>query len=976
MASQPTTASLAFVESLYESYLKDPLSVAAEWRDVFQSWDVPVSSAAAAYALPSGARNMVEAASSAGGAISTAEATTKQHLVDVLIRNFRTLGHLGAHLNPLADGDAELPPELRPELYGFTDADMDNPFIRSATLPGAQVRTLRSVLEQMQMTYCRRIGVQFMHIDDMEVRQWLQNRMESCHNSITLSRNEQLRILSRLADATLFEEFIMKKFVGAKSFSLEGGETMIPLMDLVLEHAGENGLREVVIGMAHRGRLNVLSNVMGKSASKIFREFKDSDPEAAIGGSDVKYHMGYSSDWKTSHGKNVHLSLCFNPSHLEYVNAVALGRVRAKQDVTDLGTHGEHGIALLIHGDAAFAGEGIVQETLQLSNLSGYKTGGTVHVVINNQVGFTTDPVDSRSTHYCTDVARMLQSPIFHVNGEDPEAVAQMVAVAMEFRQKFKRDVFIDMYCFRKRGHNENDEPRYTQPEMYAKIDARKRVLESYRDNLLKLGQVTLADAEAIEKARLEVLEKELAEASADTKIAKPDSLKGAWSGYYGGPERADDEPVTGIPAAKQQEILRKLMELPEGFNLHPTLQRMWKEKAEVAAGNKPMNWGAAEALSIAALALEGHPVRITGQDSQRGTFTHRHAVQHDTQTGAESFPLQKLSPTQAKVEIVNSPLNESGVLGFEYGYSLDVPDGLVVWEAQFGDFANCAQVIIDQFICSAESKWNRVSGITMLLPHGYEGQGPEHSSARLERFLQLCAEDNVQVCQPTTPAQIYHLLRRQVLRKWRKPLIVMSPKSLLRHPEAVSTFDEIENGAFQRVIADAGVTDAKKVKRVCLCSGKIYYELNERRKAEKRDDVAFVRVEELYPFPEAQLAKTIAAYACAVEVVWVQDEPLNQGAWSFIHLQFPGRIGDLPLHGLGRRPSASPATGSNKAHKLEQERLLNMVFGSTDQDPENGVAVQCSLFADMLPKAGAKAAEKVQPAPSTPKLAKAGAKK
>ena len=954
MAISPSSANLSFVEALYESYLKDPHSVAAEWRDVFVSWDAPpapAGSTQATYALPSGPRNMREAASSTGNAISTAEATTKQHLVDVLIRNYRTLGHLGAHLNPLEDPPEALPPELRPEQYGFSAEDMDNPFIRSATLPGPQVRTLRSVLEQMQKTYCRRIGVQFMHIDDADVRQWLQNRMESCHNSITLSRDEQVRILSRLTDATLFEEFILRKFIGAKSFSLEGGETMIPLMDLALEHAGQAGIREVVIGMAHRGRLNVLSNVMGKKASAIFREFKDSDPEGAIGGSDVKYHMGYSSEWQTSGGRQVHLSLCFNPSHLEYVNAVALGRVRSKQDAVALGTHGDRGIAFLIHGDAAFAGEGIVQETLQLSNLEGYKTGGTVHVVINNQVGFTTNPADSRSTRYCTDVARMLQSPIFHVNGEDPEAVAQTVAVAMEFRQKFKRDVFIDMYCFRKRGHNENDEPRYTQPAMYARIDARKSVLQSYLDNLLKLGQVTKEDADAIAKTRLEALEKELAEASADTKIARPDSLKGNWAGYYGGPERADDEPVTGIAKAKQQEILNKLMELPSGFNLHPSLQRMWKEKAEVAAGNKPLNWGAAESLALAALSLDGHRVRLTGQDAQRGTFTHRHAVQHDTATGAESFPLKHLSPSQAPIDIVNSPLNEGGVLGFEYGYSLDQANSLVVWEAQFGDFANCAQVIIDQFICSAESKWNRVSGLVMLLPHGYEGQGPEHSSARLERFLQLCAEDNMQVCQPTTPAQIYHLLRRQVLRKWRKPLVIMSPKSLLRHPEVVSSFGDIENGSFQRVICDAGAADPGQVRRVCLCSGKIYYELNDRRKAEKRGDVAFVRVEQLYPFPTAQIEKTLAQYPNATEVVWVQDEPMNQGAWGFILQQYAGRIAGLPLHGLGRRPAASPATGSNKAHKLEQERLLSMVFGETGQEPENGVAIHRSLFAGDVKK-------------------------
>ena len=927
---EPTAANLAFVETLFAQWQDDPASVDAQWHSLFQAWRAEAESEPSAATLqigPSaGPRSVFDAAGGSVVAPTGGDAVAKQHLVDIMIRNYRSFGHLASKLNPLQT-DFAIPDELQPSFYGFDAEDMDRPFVHATTVPGEPVRTLRSIVDQMQQTYCGDIGVQFMHIEDLNTRRWLQWRMERSQNAMQLSRKEQIRVLTKLTDATLFEEFIQKKFIGAKSFSLEGGETLIPLLDLVFESAGESGVKEVVIGMAHRGRLNVLSNIMGKSPVKIFREFRDNDPESYIGGGDVKYHMGYSGDWRTRSGKDIHLSMCFNPSHLEYVNPVALGRTRAKQDLSGLDTRGNHGMTLLIHGDAAFAGEGIVQESLQLSELKGYRTGGTVHVIVNNQIGFTTNPSDSRSTRYCTDIAKMLQTPIFHVNGESPEAVAQAVSVAMDFRDRYKRDVIIDMYCFRKRGHNEGDEPRYTQPKMYEAIDNRPSVHRSYRERLIQTGQITEADANRIIEHRTQLLEKELTEADADSHVELPDAGHGLWEGYFGGRESNKHEVATSVPKDKLQALLQKQLELPGDFNLHPKHKRLWRIRSQVAEGSRPLDWGAAESLAFATLLEENHPIRITGQDAQRGTFAHRHAVLHDVENGGEHFPLKHLSENQASIDIFNSPLNEAGVLGFEYGYSLDMPHGLNIWEAQFGDFVNCAQVIIDQFITSAEDKWNRLSGLVMLLPHGFEGQGPEHSSARPERFLTACAEDNIQVCQPTTPAQIFHLLRRQVKRKWRKPLIVMSPKSLLRHPLVTSTYEELAEGEFQRVIPDA-TADPSKVKRVLLCSGRVYYDLFEKRQELERDDVAIVRLEQFYPFPHSELKAQLDAYVDATEAIWVQDEPMNQGGWPFMHMHFANKLGDhIDFQCVGRAASASPATGSKAAHKIEQDRLLTQAF-------------------------------------------------
>ncbi|MEM1107909.1 MAG: 2-oxoglutarate dehydrogenase E1 component [Planctomycetota bacterium] len=956
--SFPDSANLAYVEAVYNDYLDDPSSVDSSWHKLFESWgmitgrrvgtslrarglfDVGPSSA-----QQNGSANGHAVNGSANGHAtvngqpptpgqhpSAGDASSLQHRVDMLVRNYRVRGHIAAHLNPLAEG-TEVPDELQPGYYGFNEADYDRPFNFTSTVPGDKVRTLRDIIDQMTHTYCGSVAAQFMHIDNLEVRQWLQRQMESTENTVKLSRKEQIRILTRLTDAVIFEEFIQRKFIGAKSFSLEGGESLIPLLDLAFEKAGEQGIKEIVIGMAHRGRLNVLSNILGKSAQKIFREFEDNDPEQHIGGGDVKYHMGYSGDWRTRGGRNIHLSLCFNPSHLEYVGPVALGRLRAKQDRTGFTTRGNIGMGLLIHGDAAFAGEGIVQETLNLSQLDGYRTGGTVHVIINNQIGFTTKPKDSRSMRYCTDIAKMLQIPILHVNGEDPEAVAQVVQLAMDFRFKFKRDVVIDMYCYRRRGHNEGDEPSYTQPMMYKQIDQRQTVRSAYLERLKKLGGVSDDDAQRIAQRRTELLEKELTAARNDEAKRPANKPKGLWQGYAGGRERDADDPDTGVPVDQLKELLRKQTQLPDDFHLHPKLKRLLRLKTEVVDGKRPLDWAAGESLAFASLAVQGHRVRVSGQDAQRGTFSHRHAVLHDVKDSSKYVPLQQLSEDQADVDIINSPLSEAGVLGFDYGYSLDYPCGLTIWEAQFGDFVNCAQVIIDQFISSAEDKWKRLSGIVMLLPHGMEGQGPEHSSARLERFLNQCAEDNIQVCNPSTPAQMFHLLRRQVVRKWRKPLIVMTPKSLLRHPRCINTWEDFAPGTadqpnvFQRVIADP-LVGPDKAKKLLLCTGKVYYDLLERRDKLERDDVAILRLEQLYPFPVNELTAALEPYGKDMTVTWVQEEPRNMGAWQFLKGGFGHRLlGEWQMKRITRPPSASPATGSKAAHAIEQNQILEQAF-------------------------------------------------
>ena len=928
--SSLNSLSLGFLEELYADYLDNPASVSAEWRRYFQEMTGPARPAVAPRIGPSFQPSSIFNPPNRGGGVKDFhlrdwETALLQDRVDQLIRAFRVRGHMVAEIDPLAMG--RLPqPELDPAHYGFSEADMDRPF-STDTIQGPDVLSLRRIIDRLRNTYCRSIGVQFMHMDDLSVRQWLQDRMEGTENRLTLNRDEQLRILKRLTSATLFEEFIQKRFQGSKSFSLEGAESLIPLLDLMIEKGGEQGLQEIVLGMAHRGRLNVLANIMGKSRQDIFREFSDLDPKLHLGRGDVKYHLGYSSDWQTQSGQKVHLTLCFNPSHLEFVDPVALGRVRAKQDrIKD--RKRERIMGLLIHGDAAFAGEGVVQETLNLSELEAYATGGTIHVIVNNQIGFCTSPDEGRSCTYATDVAKMLQIPVFHVNGEDPEAVAQVVRLAMDFRHEFKRDVVIDMYCYRRRGHNENDEPGFTQPLMYRAIEKRKTVREMYADRLLELGGITQADADQIIHEQREQLEKELSIAKSSGYVARSEESMGIWKGYLGGRERDVPDVSTSYDAAKLAELLQKLTVTPTDFTPHPKIEKLLRERGEMAKGQRPVDWATAEALAFATLTTSGHRVRLSGQDSTRGTFSHRHAMLCDNKSGRRYVPLAHLSKEQAPFEVFNSSLSEAGVLGFEYGFSLDCPDGLVLWEAQFGDFANAAQVIIDQFIASAEAKWRRLSGIVLLLPHGFEGQGPEHSSARLERFLSLAADHNMQIVNLTTPAQYFHCLRRQVLRPWRKPLVVMSPKSMLRSPVAVSSLEECASGRFHRVIPDSD-PQRKPVDGVLICCGKIYWELAKEREELSRRDVAIVRLEQLYPLPMQELRAALAPYANGTPVYWVQEEPENQGAWRFLRSRLGVDLFDrLPFSGVFRRAAASPATGSHNAHKLEQKELLMQAFG------------------------------------------------
>ncbi|MEZ6197037.1 MAG: 2-oxoglutarate dehydrogenase E1 component [Planctomycetota bacterium] len=920
-----TPQNLPFAEALWAQFLRDPDSVPEDWRRFFANESngdgAPMTAGRGPSFKPPGLF------SPRGGAETGFSNRVLQDRVDQLVRSYRVRGHMVARLDPLRRA-REPQPELEPSFYGLTESDLDRQF-SSSTLGRSKALKLRQILKILRNTYCRYIGVQYMHIDDPKVKKWLQTRMESSQNRITLERAQQLRILKKLTDAVVLEEFIQRKYVGAKSFSLEGAETLIPLLDLAISKACDMQVGEVILGMAHRGRLNVLANVVGKSPRFIFREFDDtaSDAELFRGRGDVKYHLGYNNEWKSDDGKSVHISLCFNPSHLEFVNPVALGRLRAKID-RFAGHPRGNGLSIIIHGDASFAGEGIVPETLNLSQLPGYTVGGTIHVIVNNQIGFTTGPQEARSGNYATDVAKMLQIPIFHVNGEHPEAVAQVIDLALDFRKEFQRDVVIDMYCYRRRGHNEGDEPAFTHPRMYKTIREKKPVRESYVEYLLELGGISQAEADALAEETRERLEKELSTARSKKFTPPPRRKGGIWAPYKGGKDGTVAETKTGLPKEQLQGLLARLTSLPDDFHPHPKIARMLRQRREMADGERPLDWAAAEALAFASLLVEGTRVRFTGQDCERGTFSHRHAVLHDHEDGHEYRIFRHVADNQAPVEIYNSPLSEAAVLGFEYGYSLDYPDALVLWEAQFGDFVNAAQVIIDQFLVSAEDKWRRLSGLVMLLPHGFEGMGPEHSSARLERFLTLAAEDNIQVMNLTTPASIFHALRRQVVRPWRKPLIIMTPKSLLRHPEATSSLDDLAENGFLKVLDDPASEDAAKVRRILVCTGKVYYDLAERKRELGADDVAILRMEQIYPVPRAELEAAVQRYPGKTEIVWVQEEPENMGAWRFIHYELGGKFFD---NSITRNSSASPATGSASAHRLEQEEILRRAFDRED---------------------------------------------
>jgi 2-oxoglutarate dehydrogenase E1 component len=929
-----------YVEDLHARWLQSPASVEEDWRRFFEGAAPAPSQSSSSPTSPTSPTPPATAkVNGTNGAHATATAyreavretvhaaTELQTRVAHLINAYRVRGHLAADLDPL---DVTPPGEADLDLasVGLSDADLDETF-STAGMSGLPERaTLRQIVAHLRETYCGSIGVEFTHVEEAAPRGWLQQRMESTSNHAQLNRPELLRILTKLTDAEIFEQFIHKNYVGAKRFSLEGAESMIPLIDLLVEAAAAQDIEEIVIGMAHRGRLNVLVNVMGKNVREIFAAFDDKRPERFIGGGDVKYHLGYSSDVVSGAGRRVHLSMAFNPSHLEWVNPVVEGRVRAKIDRRKR----KSTMPLLVHGDASFMGQGVVAETLNLAMLEGYTTGGTIHLVVNNQIGFTTLPRDSRSTRYCTDIARELRVPVFHVNGEDPEAVIQVTRLAVEYRQRFKQDVVIDMYCYRKYGHNEGDEPRFTQPLMYSLIDHKPSVREVYVERLVNAHHITREEADAIAHERRATLEKALEEARQGDYQHMPEAMGGVWAPYKGGPDAGSPEVSTTFDRAALLDAVDRLATVPAGFHPNPKALKVLEQRRERAHSGHGLDWGAAEHLAFASILLDGHGIRISGQDARRGTFSHRHAVLFDAKTGEPYTPLAHLGdgtpagPAVGRFEVYDSPLSEAGVLGFEYGYSLDRPDKLVVWEAQFGDFVNTAQVILDQFIISAEDKWGRLSGLVLLLPHGFEGQGPEHSSARIERFLQLSAEDNMQVCNLTTPAQLFHALRRQVHRSWRKPLVIFTPKSLLRHPEAVSALEDLSEGTFQRVIPDDTV-DPTRVRKILVCSGKVFYDLAADRRKRQRDDVAIVRIEQYYPLSGA-LDRALAPYPTGTPLVWVQEEPRNMGAWYFINARreefFRGRH---PLSLVSRPESASPATGSKAAHDLEQKLLMDEAF-------------------------------------------------
>ncbi len=841
-----------------------------------------------------------------------------------LIHAYRVRGHLMAETDPL-EYKQRKHPDLDIQSHGLTLWDLEREFATGG-FGGRPLMKLREILGVLRDSYCRTVGIEYMHIQNPEERAWIQARVEKPHASP--ERDEQLNILSRLNTAEAFETFLQTKFVGQKRFSLEGGESLIPLLDSVISDAADEGLDEVVIGMAHRGRLNVLANIVGKSYAQIFGEFEGNiDPRTAHGSGDVKYHLGASGEFTAPSGKTITASVVANPSHLEAVDPVLEGVVRAKQDLLERGEEGFTVLPVLIHGDAAFAGQGVVAETLNLSQLRGYRTGGTVHVVVNNQVGFTTSPASSRSSVYATDVARMIQAPIFHVNGDDPEAVVRVGQLAYEYRQAFRKDVVIDLICYRRRGHNEGDNPAFTQPLMYDLIDAKRSTRKLYTEALIGRGDITVEEAEQALRdyqAKLEQAFTETREAAkkpheaGEMRVPPTEVVK--WS--------HDDTP-TAISDETLKRIVDTQLNLPEGFTPHPRLAPVLQRRGQMVEQGT-IDWAMGETLAFGSLLIDGHPVRLVGQDSRRGTFTQRHAVLVDRMTGAEHTPLKTFNQGTTKFYVYDSLLSEFAALGFEYGYSVVRPDALVCWEAQFGDFVNGAQTIIDEFISSGEQKWGQKSGVVLLLPHGYEGQGPDHSSARIERFLQVCALDNMTVAQPTTPANYFHLLRWQVESGRHRPLVVFTPKSLLRHKAATSRAEDFVSGTFQPVLSDTKV-DPGKVTKVVLSSGKIYYDLAAKRDETGRDDVALVRLERLYPFPADELTAELARYGSQAELVWVQDEPVNMGPWPYLTLKLaedPRLLGGRSLRRVSRTPNSSPAVGSHAAHEAELQEILGQIYG------------------------------------------------
>ncbi len=918
----------AFIDDLYEAYLVNPLDVSEEWRDYFTELqqeeplkqpEMPHAPIRAALAQRLKQRYNHFHLHQDSDKTTQAILAKKQASVLRLINAYRFRGHQHANLEPLHLQARPYLQELYPEHYGLTQSDMSTVFY-TGSLYGVDYEKLSDILKRIQSIYCGSIGAEYMHITDTEQKRWIQQRLEGTLAKPNFVSKTKRNILERLTAAQGLEEYLHSKYVGQKRFSLEGGESLIPLFDQLIQQAGGMGVQEIIIGMAHRGRLNVLVNILGKRPIDIFSEF-EGKTNIQKGSGDVKYHLGFSSDVMTPGGL-VHLAMAFNPSHLEIINPVVEGAVRARQE-----RYGDKQrnqvLPVLIHGDAAFAGQGVIMETLNLSETQGYSTGGTVHIVINNQIGFTTsDPLDSRSTLYCTDVVKMVQSPIFHVNGDDPEAVLFVTKLALNYRMAFNKDVVVDMVCYRRHGHNESDDPFATQPVMYNKIKNHQKTQAIYVQRLIKEGIIGQDESEILLKQYKTALETKEVVSRPVTKELKHGVN---WKPYIG--THWTSPANTCLSQEKVQHLITQFTTIPEGFQLNRGVSRLIEARRKMAEGELPLDWGCAETLAYATLLEDGYPIRLSGQDSARGTFAHRHAVFHDQNTGETYLPLQHLSDKQAKFLVINSLLSEAAVLGFEYGYSASEPETLVIWEAQFGDFANNAQVVIDQFISSSESKWQRYSALVLFLPHGYNGQGPEHSSARLERYLQLCAEDNIQVCVPSTPAQFFHMIVRQMRRAYRKPLIVMTPKSLLRHKMSVSHFKDFTEQGFQSVIDETEAIDPQAVERLIFCSGKVYFELLEERQEQGIDNIAIVRLEQLYPYPKKRIDGILDRYPHVKQYVWAQEEPRNQGAWWYIraHMEVTNlshrEISKLEY--IGRPPSASPATGDFQVHREQRQAII-----------------------------------------------------
>ncbi len=924
-----------YVDALYETYLQDPSGVPIEWRDYFDQLprvptdttaihDVPHSVLRERFARISKMRVRTDATASHDS--HATEYERKQVRVVQLISAYRQRGHQQANLDPLALTNRELVPDLTLGFHELSDADLDTTFQVGTVYFGRAEATLAQIRADLEATYCSQVGAEFMHIVDTEERHWIMSRMEAVRSAPEFSPQQRLNILRQLNGAEGLERSLGSKYPGTKRFGLEGGESLIPMMAEAIQRIGGYGAKEICIGMAHRGRLNVLVNILGKNPVDLFDEFEGR--ATYIGSGDVKYHQGFSSNMMTPGGE-VHLSLAFNPSHLEIVSPVVEGSVRARQDRRE-DPLGESVVPIVIHGDAAFAGQGVVMETFQMSQTRAYRTGGTLHIVLNNQIGFTTsEREDARSTEYCTDIAKMVQAPIFHVNGDDPEAVVFVTQLAVDYRNQFNKDVVIDLVCYRRRGHNEADEPSVTQPAMYEKIKSHHSTRTLYAQRLISEGLLSDQDDNDWVEQYREALERD--EPLVSSLVSEPNKAMFVdWSPYIG--HRWDVAADTAVPLGTLKILSEQVNAVPEVVAAHRVVKKLMSDRLKMGAGALEVNWGFAETMAYASLLDEGYPVRLTGQDVGRGTFSHRHAVVHSQRDGEAYVPLRHLSEEQAPFRIYDSLLSEEAVLAFEYGYSTTSPTGLVVWEAQFGDFANGAQVVIDQFISSGENKWSRLCGLTMLLPHGYEGQGPEHSSARLERFLQLCAEDNIQVCIPSTPAQVFHMLRRQAIRPLRKPLIVMTPKSLLRHKEAVSQLEELSGGVFQTVIDETDAIDPTAVKRVVMCSGKVFYDLRSARRKRDIEDIAIIRIEQMYPFPRFDLQSVLAQYPNLEDAVWVQEEPKNQGSWYAMQSRLSTVVQrekvDVYLRYVGREPSASAAAGYSALHLREQEAFIDEALG------------------------------------------------